>query len=118
MKHHQKHRKLGRETNQRRALLRSLARSLLRDEKIVTTEAKAKELRPFVEELVTKAGKGDLAARRLVDSRLGGDPVLSKKLLEEIAPQYKDRPGGYTRITKLPLRAGDAAKMAQIEFVK
>lgn len=118
MKHHKKQRKFGRESNQRIALMRSLARNLVRDEAITTTEAKAKELRPYVEELVTKARSGTLAARRLITSRLGGDDVLAKKLIENIAPQYMERPGGYTRIVKLPLRASDAAKMAYIEFVK
>ena len=118
MKHHQKHRKLGRETNQRRALLRSLARSLFIHESIVTTEAKAKELRPFAEELVTRARTDTVANRRLLKTRLGGDETVVKKLVEEIAPKYAKRPGGYTRITKLPVRVSDAAKMAQIEFVK
>jgi len=118
MRHHNANRKFGRESNQRRALIRSLARSLIRDEAIKTTEAKAKELRPYIEELVTKARVDTLATRRHIISRLGGDEGLAKKLMEDIAPQYKERPGGYTRIVKLPLRAGDAAKMAHIEFVK
>lgn len=98
--------------------MRSLARSLIRDEAIVTTEAKAKELRPYIEELVTKARANDLSARKLISSRLGNDVQLSKKLVEVIAPQYKERSGGYTRIIKLPIRVKDAAKMAQISFVK
>lgn len=101
--------------------MRSLARSLVKHEKIITTEAKAKELRPFVEELVTTARKVDsneVATRRLVSSRLGGEVSLTKKLVDVIAPQYAERPGGYTRITKLPIRTSDASKMAQIEFVK
>jgi len=118
MKHHKRQRKLGRERNQRAALIRSLARSLVRDEAITTTEAKAKELRPYIEEVVTKAREDSLASRRLVIKRLGGDADLAKKLIEDIAPQYKERPGGYTRITKLPVRVKDAAKMAQISFVK
>jgi large subunit ribosomal protein L17 len=118
MNHHRKNKIFGRKTNERRALLRSLICSLIRDEKIITTEAKAKALRPLVEELVTKAKKDNLASRRIVDSKLGRNPKISKKLFEEIMPQYKDRNGGYTRITKLPLRSGDAAKMVQIEFVK
>lgn len=117
MRHHKKGRKFDRETGQRGALLRSLACSLIRDEKIVTTEAKAKELRPFVEKMLTKAKNDTLASRRLIISRLG-NVGLTKKLFEEIAPQYKTRPGGYTRITKLPIRLQDAAKMAHIEFVK
>ncbi|MEY2640964.1 MAG: ribosomal protein large subunit ribosomal protein [Candidatus Parcubacteria bacterium] len=118
MKHHKKQRKFGRESNQRIALMRSLARNLIRDEAITTTEAKAKELRPYVEELVTKARVASVATRRLITARLGGDDDLAKKLIEDIAPQYATRPGGYTRITKLPLRQNDAAKMAHIEFVK
>jgi len=118
MKHHKKQRKFGRESNQRIALMRSLARSLIRDEAITTTEAKAKELRPYVEELVTKARSGTLATRRNIISELGGEDAITKKLMEVIAPQYMERAGGYTRITKLPLRQSDAAKMAHIEFVK
>lgn len=98
--------------------MRSLARSLVRDEAIITTEAKAKELRPYIEELVTKARNNDLSARKLITSRLGNDKAIAKKLVEEIAPQYENRKGGYTRITKLPIRIKDAAKMAQISFVK
>ena len=118
MKHHDSKRKFGREKNGYNALMRSLARSLIRDEAIVTTEAKAKELRPYVEELVTKAMKGDLATKRIISSKLGNDPKIAKKLIEEIAPQYTNRKGGYTRITKLPIRIKDAAKMAQISLVK
>lgn len=117
MKHHKTKRTLSRTKNQRNALLRSLARSLVRDESIKTTEAKAKELRPFIEKLVTKANTATLASRRLVTKRLD-DETLGKKLIDEIAPGYKKRTGGYTRITKLPIRLSDSAKMAQIEFVK
>lgn len=118
MKHHDSKRKFGREKNQYNALMRSLARSLVKYESIVTTEAKARELRPYVEELVTKARKNDLATRRTLSSKLGNDSDIAKKLIEEIAPQYMTRPGGYTRIIKLPIRIKDAAKMAQISFVK
>lgn len=96
--------------------MRSLARNLIRDEKITTTLAKAKALRPYVEKLVTKARGGSVASRRLVMSRIGvGDE--SKKLVDSIAPKYKGRAGGYTRIIKLPVRKLDAAPMAVIEFV-
>ncbi len=116
MKHHAGMRKLGRERNQRRALLRSLAVNLIRDGRIRTTEAKAKELRPFIERLVTHAKKDTVSARRLVASRLGGE-IKSKKLFTDIAPKYTDRQGGYTRVIKLPTRQGDQSKMALIEFV-
>lgn len=117
MKHQKKGRTLGRKRNQKTALLKSLASSLVKNEKITTTEAKAKELRPFVEKLVTRAKNDTVASRRIIDSRLGS-VSLTKKLVEEIAPQYKKRDGGYTRIVKLPPRLSDSAKMAVIEFVK
>ena len=117
MKHHTKQRKLGREKDQRTALLRSLASSLIRDEKIKTTEAKAKEVRPFVEKLVTRGKKGDVHALRIIDSQLGGDTKGAHKKVNELAKKYEKRPGGYTRIIKLPPRQSDAAKMAVIEFV-
>lgn len=115
MRHHNAKRKFGREANQRRALMRSLAVNLIRGEKMKTTEAKAKEIRPFVEKLVTKAKSGTLAQRKIVISKIG---VLStKKLFDKIAPKYKDRKGGYTRITKMPRRLSDGSKVAIIEFV-
>jgi large subunit ribosomal protein L17 len=117
MKHHKAKRSLGRDSNQYRALLRSLACALIKNEGIVTTEAKAKELRPYVEKLVTNAKKGTIPARRLVNSKLT-DETMTKKLVDTIAPSFKGRAGGYTRITKMPIRGGDAAKMAHIEFVK
>ncbi len=116
MKHHKVKPKLGRVRSQRKALLRTLAVSLIRHERIETTEAKAKALRPFIERLVTLARRNDLAARRLVISRLGTNADLGK-LFDQIAPRMKDRPGGYTRVVKLPPRAGDAACKAIIEFV-
>jgi len=116
MRHHNANRKFGREKKVRVALLRSLAVSLIRDEKIETTEAKAKEIRPFVEKLLTKGKEPTLAARRLIGERLGGVRA-AKKLIEEIAPRYAKRAGGYTRIIKLSPRHGDASPMAVIEFV-
>ncbi len=119
MRHHNKNRKFGRNADGRRALLRSLALSLVRYGRIKTTEAKAKELRPFIEKLVTKArdAKENLSTRRSIISTFMNRNEEAKKLIEEIAPKYKDRNGGYTRILKLPQRQGDAAKMALIEFV-
>jgi len=116
MKHHAKIRKLGRTRNVRKALIRSLAEALIKNGKIKTTEAKAKELRPFIEKLVTRAKKGDLAARRILISRLIGVELV-KKMIDEIAPKFKDRNGGYTRIIKLPMRGADASPIAIIEFV-
>ncbi len=109
-------RKFGREKSQREALMNGLANNFLLKGKIKTTEAKAKELRPFVEKVITKARKGDLAARRSLLRFLPETTV--KKLIEEIAPIYKTRPGGYTRIIKLAPRQSDGAKIAIIELVK
>lgn len=119
MKHHKSIRKFGRDHAGRLALLRSLALSLIDEEHIKTTEARAKELRPFIEGLVTKGRTGDLASRRLIIARLGGmaGEEGAKKLIESIAPRYATRPGGYTRVIKLPRRKGDASSMAIIEFV-
>jgi len=114
MKHHSKIRKLGRTRNVRKALIRSLAEALVVNGKIKTTEAKAKELRPFIEKLVTRAKIGDLAASRIILSRLGS---IGGAKLKEIAPKFMDRNGGYTRVVKLPARGGDGSPMAIIEFV-
>jgi large subunit ribosomal protein L17 len=116
MRHHNANRKFGRKASQRNALMKSLARSLVKEEKIVTTEAKAKELRPYIEKMVTNAKKGTLASRRNIVATIG--PKYGKKLVDDLAPTYEKREGGYTRIVKLPLRQKDAAKMAHIEFVK
>ncbi len=120
MRNHNTNRKFGRKTNQRRALLRSLAISLINYEKIETTEPKAKEIRSYVEKLVTKAKNGNISTRRLLNSKLGsGGDISSKKLIEVLAPRYKDRPGGYLRIIKKGKRIGsDGADMAIIEFIK
>ncbi|MEX2052506.1 MAG: 50S ribosomal protein L17 [Candidatus Paceibacterota bacterium] len=117
MRHANNKRKFGREKNQRNALLKSLALNLIVREKIKTTEPKAKELRPFIEKLVTKAKKNDLATRRVVISRLFGRSREAKKLFDIIAPRYTSKNGGYTRILKLGARKSDGAKMAIIEFV-
>ncbi len=107
----------GRPSNQRRALLRSLARSLVMHERISTTEAKAKALRPFIERLVTYAKKNTLASRRLTQTRLG-DKDAVKKLFDSIGPRYTGRAGGYTRVIKRTKRGfNDARKLAYIAFV-
>ena len=112
-----KARTFGRPSNQRRALLRSLARSLVFEERISTTEAKAKALRPFIERLVTYAKKNTLASRRLAVTRLG-DAAAVKKLFTTIGPRYEKRAGGYTRIVKRTKRGtSDARKLAYIAFV-
>lgn len=119
MRHHNKNKKFGRERNQRRALLRSLAIALIEKEKIETTLPKAKAIRPYVEKLITKGKKGDLATRRLLNSKLGsGGDRASKKIMEELAKRYQDRPGGYLRVVKTKDRTGsDGAAMAVVEFV-
>lgn len=117
MRHHNTKRKFGRSKTQKKALLNSLARNLIVREKIKTTEPKAKELRPYVEKLVTAAKKNNIATKRLVIAKLAGSRAEAKKLLEVLAPRYTTRHGGYTRIYKLPARKSDGAKMAIIEFV-
>lgn len=116
MRHHSVKRKFGLMKDQRNALMRSLARNLINENKISTTLAKAKELRPYVEKLVTKAKVGTLASRRVVISKIGGIKE-TKTLFDVIAPKYKDRKGGYIRIIKISRRELDAAPMAMIEFV-
>lgn len=118
MRHHNANRKFGRTKNQREALLKGLAVNLVKHNRIKTTEAKAKELRPFIEKLVTRAKVGSLASRRIVTARLMNRVPESKILIDEIAPRFKEVAGGYTRVLKLPARKSDGAKMALIEFVK
>ena len=117
MRHHNNVRKFGRDKSQKKALLSSLALNLIVREKIKTTEPKAKELRPFIEKLVTRAKKGDLATRRTIISKLSGRSSEVKKLFDVLAPKYADKKGGYTRVLKLGARKSDGAKMAIIEFV-
>jgi large subunit ribosomal protein L17 len=116
MRHGKVHRKLGRHSSHRRALLANLAAALIKHEQIVTTLPKAKELRPVVEKLVTLAKKGGLAARRQAISEMRDVPMV-KKLFEVIGPRYKNRKGGYTRVLKAGFRHGDNAANAVIEFV-
>jgi large subunit ribosomal protein L17 len=108
--------KLGRDSSARKALFRSILTSFFEHGRIETTEAKAKEITPLVAKMITLAKRGDLHARRQVLSYLMDEEVI-KKLFDEIAPKYKERPGGYTRILKLGPRRGDAAPMAIIELV-
>lgn len=115
MKKRKRGRQFNRDKAQRKALLKNLAESLFVVGKIKTTEAKAKELSSFAEKLITKAKKGDLNNRREVAKVLS--PQTTKKLVDEIAPKYKKRQGGYTRIFKLGSRENDGAKMAIIELV-
>jgi len=115
MRHGNVNRKFGRERKGRKALLKGLALSLVIYGKIKTSEAKAKELRPIVEKLITKGKSATLASRRLLTSRL--NETSSKKIIETISPKYKNRAGGYTRIVKLPRRKSDGSPMAIIEFV-
>lgn len=116
MKHHNKIRSFNRVRNQRNALLKSLARALVKEERIKTTEMKAKEIRPYVERLITYGKKGTLSDRRRLSALVGKDASL--KIFEDLAPRFEKRLGGYTRITKLSPRKGDASPMAYIEFVE
>ena len=116
MRHKSGGRKLQRTSAHRIALLRNLSAALIKHEQITTTVAKAKELRPYVEKLLTLAKRGGLANRRLAMSRLMDDTQLTK-LFDVLAARYADRAGGYTRVIKAGIRASDAAPMAIIEFV-
>jgi large subunit ribosomal protein L17 len=117
MKHHKALRKFGREKNQRKAFIRSLLINLIRHGRIETTLARAKEIRPLVEKLVTLAKEDTVARRRLVASRLLNQEAETAKLFKEYAPKFKTTEGGYTRILKLPVRLSDGAEKAIIEFV-
>ena len=117
MRHKSGGRKLQRTSAHRTALFRNMSASLIKHEQITTTVAKAKELRPYIEKLVTLAKRGGLANRRLANSRLLDDTQL-KKLFDVLAERYKDRNGGYTRVLKAGFRYGDNAPMAVIEFVE
>ena len=115
MKKRIKKRTLSRKAGPRKALQKSLLRSLILQEKIETTQAKAKDISPLAEKLVTRAKKGGVAQRRYLTALLG--IASAKKLMEEVAPRYQDRKGGYTRIVKRRPRRSDSAKLAIIEFV-
>jgi len=117
MRHNKSGRRLGRTTSHRIAMFRNMVTSFLSHERIVTTDAKAKELRPIAEKMITLGKKGDLSAIRQAASYIR-DKATVTKLFSTIAPRYKDRAGGYTRIIKLGIRPGDAAPLSVIEFVE
>lgn len=116
MRHRAKGRQLSRTSAHRRALLNNMATSLFKHDGITTTEAKAKELRPFAEKLITLARRGDLHARRQVERRIKDREVLGR-LFSELGPRFAARPGGYTRILKMGHRPGDGADVARIELL-
>src|SRR3989442_15615486 len=113
MRHRAKARQLSRPASHRKAVSGNLARSLIKHDRIVTTEAKAKELRPFAERLITLARRGDLHARRLVERRIK-DRAAAPEVFQEPGPRFAPRPGGHTRIRKLGHRAGDGAAVAGV----
>jgi large subunit ribosomal protein L17 len=116
MRHRSKGRQLSRTSTHKRAMLNNMAASLFQHDRVVTTEAKAKELRPLAERLITLARRGDLHARRLVERRIK-DRAVTGRLFTEIGPRFAARPGGYTRIVKLGHRVGDGAEIARIELL-
>ncbi|ANU07642.1 50S ribosomal protein L17 [Paraurantiacibacter namhicola] len=116
MRHKISGRKLSRKSGHRKALFRNMAAALIKHEQILTTTAKAKELRPYVEKLITLAKRGGLSNRRLAAARIL-DAAQEKKLFEVLAERYKDRDGGYTRVIKAGFRESDAAPIAIIELV-
>jgi large subunit ribosomal protein L17 len=115
MRHHNANRKFGRVRKVRSALLKSLALSLVTKGKIKTTDAKARELRPYVEKLITTGKKDTVATRRLLTAKVG--KIASEKIVGTVSPKYKTTAGGYSRITKLPARKSDGALMAVIELI-
>ena len=117
MRHKKTRHKLNRSPSHRKALMRNLCKEIIDHERIQTTEAKAKAVKPEVEQLITLAKRGDLHARRQALSRLGQDKFVVHKLFEEVAPRYAQRPGGYTRILKLGPRRSDSTEMVFIELV-
>ena len=117
MRHQKTRHKLSRSASHRRSLLRNLAKEVIDHERIKTTEAKAKAVKPELEKLITLAKRGDLHARRQALSALGQDKFMVYKLFEEIAPRYTERSGGYTRILKLGPRRSDSTEMVLLELV-
>jgi len=117
MRHQKTRNKLGRDSAHRKALLMNLSKEIIDHERITTTDAKAKAVKPEIEKLITLAKRGDLHARRQALSTLAQDKFAVHKLFEELAPRYVDRPGGYTRILKLGPRKSDGTEMVFIELV-
>ena len=117
MRHQRDRRKLSRSASHRKALFMNLSREVINHERIQTTEAKAKAVKPEVEKLITLAKRGDQHARRQAMARLGQDKFVVYKLFEEIAPRYSERPGGYSRILKLGPRRSDSTEMVLLELV-
>ena len=117
MRHQKQRHKLSRDSAHRRALLRNLSREVIEHERIKTSQAKAKAVKPVVERLITLGKRGDLHARRQALSELGQDRFVVHKLFEEVAPRYAERPGGYTRIVKLGPRRSDSTEMVFLELV-
>lgn len=117
MRHAKQRNKLSRDSAHRRALMRNLCREVIQHERIKTSQAKAKAVKPKLERMITLAKRGDLHARRQVMSELGQDKFLVHKLFEEVAPRYAERPGGYTRIVKLGPRRSDSTEMVFLELV-
>jgi large subunit ribosomal protein L17 len=117
MRHGRQRNKLSRDSAHRKALLRNLQRELIEHERIQTSQAKARAVKPKIEKLITLAKRGDLHARRQAMSALGQDKFLVHKLFEEVAPRYAERPGGYSRIVKLGPRRSDSTEMVFLELV-
>jgi large subunit ribosomal protein L17 len=117
MRHQKTRNKLSRSASHRKALFMNLSRQVVQHERIKTTEAKAKAVKPELEKLITLAKRGDLHARRQALAALGQDKFVVYKLFEEVAPRYADRDGGYTRILKLGPRKSDATEMVYLELV-
>jgi large subunit ribosomal protein L17 len=116
MRHHRSGKKLGRDSAHRKALYANLACSLIEHGRIRTTEAKAKAVKPFAEQMITLGKRGDLAARRQAIAQLRSPDVV-KRLFDDIAPRFADRPGGYSRIVKIGPRPGDSAELVYLELV-
>jgi large subunit ribosomal protein L17 len=116
VRHHRAGKKLGRDSAHRRALYANLACSLIEHGRIRTTQAKAKAVKPFAEQMITLGKRGDLSARRQAVAELRSQDVV-KRLFDDVAPRFADRPGGYSRIVKLGPRQGDAADMVYLELV-